>query len=50
MNKYCYITMNVYYDKSANGHPCACFQISTNHLNNISNLAVALFHIGLGNG
>lgn len=40
--------MNVYYDESTNGHPCACWQISTDHLNNISNLAVAFFHIALG--
>lgn len=39
--------MNIYNSKSTKGHPCSSWQLPTHQLHNVSNLGVALLHIGL---
>lgn len=39
--------MNIYNSKSTKGHPCPSWQLPTHQLHNVTNLGVALLHIGL---
>ncbi len=39
--------MNIYNSKSTKGHPRPSWQLPTHQLHNVTNLGVALLHIGL---